>query len=94
LVIPNEAEIPPTVDVTVGQRDGESSELNASLDMGPHSKQEINDEVTMGSDYVVDVMYTDDTGQSPYKQRQEWPDAGQPLHVLLNDGIVFAVQMG
>lgn len=95
VIIHNEAEVPRTVEVTVGKRGGgKSSSINTSLDMKPHSKQKINNEVIMGSDYVVDVIYTDDTGQSPYKERQEWTDAGRPLHILLDDGIVFATQIG
>jgi hypothetical protein len=48
----------------------------------------------MDSDYDVEVTYTDETRESPYTETQEWNDAGQPLRVLLNDQIVFAVQIG
>ncbi len=80
--------------MTVTQRGGESSNIDTSLDMNPHSRQKINNEVIMDSDYDVEVTYTDDTGESPYSESQEWNDAGQPLHILLNDQIVFAVQIG
>jgi hypothetical protein len=48
----------------------------------------------MDSDYDLEVTYTDDSGEAPYSESQEWNDAGQPLHILLTDQIVFAVQMG
>lgn len=94
VIIHNEAEVSRTVEVTVTQRSGESSHIDTSLDMKPHSKQKINNEVIMDSNYDVEVIYSDDTGESPYKERQEWTDASQPLHILLDDGIVFTVQIG
>ena len=94
VIIHNEAEVSRTVEVTVTQRGGESPNIDTSLDMNPHSRQKINNEVIMDSDYDVKVTYTDDTGASPYSETQEWNDAGQPLHILLNDQIVFTVQIG
>ncbi|WP_267665674.1 hypothetical protein [Halorubrum yunnanense] len=94
VILHNEAEVSRTVEMTVTQRGGESSNIDTSLDMNPHSRQKINNEVIMDSDYDVEVTYTDDTGESPYSESQEWNDAGQPLHILLNDQIVFAVQIG
>ncbi|WP_338738389.1 hypothetical protein [Haloplanus salilacus] len=94
VILHNEAEVSRTVEVTVTQRGAESSNIDNSLDMDPHSRQKINNEVIMDSDYDVEVTYTDDTGESPYSESQEWNDAGQPLHILLNDQIVFAVQIG
>jgi hypothetical protein len=94
VTIHNEAEISRTVELTVTKRGEESSSIDTSLDMDPHSKQKINNEVIMDSNYDVEVTYTDDTGESPYKERQEWNDAGQPLHILLDDQIVFTVQIG
>lgn len=48
----------------------------------------------MNSDYDVAVTYADGTAESPYAETQEWTDAGRPLHIILNDQIVFAVQIG
>jgi len=62
--------------------------------MSPHSREKINNEVIMDSDYDVEVTYTDKARESPYSETQEWNDAGKPLHILLNDQIVFAVQIG
>jgi len=94
VILHNEAEVSRTVEVTVTQRGAESSNIDTSLDMSSHSRQKINNEVIMDSDYDVEVTYTDDTGESPYSESQEWNDAGQPLHVILTDQIVFAVQIG
>ncbi|WP_396613729.1 hypothetical protein ACH9L7_17800 (plasmid) [Haloferax sp. S1W] len=48
----------------------------------------------MESDYDVEVTVTDATSESPYTETQEWNDATQSLHVILNEQIVFAVQIG
>jgi hypothetical protein len=94
VIIQNIAEVSRTVDVTVTQRDGTSPNIETSLDMSPHSRAKINNEVIMDSDYDVEVTYTEETRESPYSETQEWNDAGKPLHILLNDQIVFAVQIG
>jgi len=94
VILHNEAEVSRTVEVTVTQRGAESSNIDTSLDMNPHSRQKINNEVIMDNDYDVAIRYTDETGETPYSETQEWNDAGQPLQILLNDQIVFAVQIG
>ena len=94
VIIHNVAEVSRAVEVAVTKRGGESPSIETSLEMDPHSRQEINNEVIMDSDYDVEVTYTDETRESPYTETQEWNDAGQPLRVLLNDQIVFAVQIG
>jgi len=76
------------------RRGGAAPSIETSLDMGPHSRQKINNDVILDSDYNVDVTYTDETRESPYSETQEWNDAGQPLQILLHDQIVFAVQIG
>ncbi len=48
----------------------------------------------MESDYEVEVSFTDTARDSSYSETQEWNEAGQPLHIILNDQIVFAVQIG
>jgi hypothetical protein len=48
----------------------------------------------MDSDYDAEVTYTDETEDSSDSETQEWADAGQSLRILLNDQIVFAVQIG
>ena len=94
VIIHNVAEVSRTVEATVTQRGDTSPNIETSFDMNPHSRQKINNEVIMDSDYDVEVTYTDETSESPYSETQEWNDAGQPLQILLNDQIVFAVQIG
>ncbi|MFB6206610.1 MAG: hypothetical protein ABEJ05_08820 [Haloglomus sp.] len=94
VIFHNEAEVSRTVQVTVTQRGEESPNIDTRLDMEPHSRQKINNEVIMNSDYDVAVTYSDGTTESPYSETQEWNDAGQALHIILNDQIVFAVQIG
>jgi hypothetical protein len=94
VILHNEAAASRTVELTVTQRGGESADIDTSLDMNPHSRRKINTEVLMDSDYDVAVTYTDDTGPASYSETQEWNDAGQPLHILLNDQIVFTLQIG
>jgi hypothetical protein len=94
VIFHNEAEVSRTVEVTVTQRGTDSSNIDTTLEVSPHSTQTINNEVIMNSDYDVAVTYSDETGDSPYSETQEWNDAGQPLHIILNDQIVFTVQIG
>lgn len=48
MIVHNEAEISRAVEVTVTQRGDQSSHIDTSLDMGPHTRYEIYTEVTMG----------------------------------------------
>lgn len=92
--IRNEADVARTVEVTVTKRGSESSRIDTSLEIPPNSQQRINNKVIMDSDYDVEVSYTDPTRDAPYSETQAWDDAGKPLHVILNNQIVFAVQIG
>jgi hypothetical protein len=94
VIIHNVAEVSRTVDLTVTQRGDTSPTVETSLDMDPHSSHKINNQVIMDSDYDVEVTYSDETRDAPYSETQEWTDAGQPLRILLDDQIVFAVQVG
>ncbi len=90
----NEGDVPRTIDLIVTQRDSESSRIDTRLELRPNEQEKINNRVIMGSDYDVEVSFTDTNRESPYSETQEWNDAGQPLHIILNDQIVFAVQIG
>jgi hypothetical protein len=94
VIIHNVTAVSRTVDVMVTQRGSTSPAIETSFEMDPHSRRKINNEVIMDSDYDVEVTYTGESKESPYSETQEWNDAGQPLHILLNDQIVFTVQMG
>ncbi|SEL98279.1 hypothetical protein SAMN04488691_11353 [Haloferax larsenii] len=48
----------------------------------------------MGGGYDVEVSVEDATSNSPYTETQEWNDARKSLHIILNEQIVFAVQIG
>lgn len=90
----NEGDVPRTVDLTVTQRGNESTSIDTQLEMGPNDQTKINNKVLMGNDYDVEVSFTDTTRESPYSETQEWNDADKSLHIILNDQIVFAVQIG
>lgn len=94
VVLHNEGDERRTVDVTVREADGDSASIDRRIELDPHSSRTINNRVIMESDYDVEVSFTDATMDSPYTETQAWTDAGQPLHVVLNDQIVFAVQIG
>ncbi len=94
VIVHNVAAVSRTVALTVTQRGGESANIDTSLELQPHSRHEINNEVIMDSDYDVEVSYTDETADAPYSETQEWNDAGQPLYIILTDQIVFTVQIG
>ena len=93
-VVHNEGDVSRTVDLTVTQRGSESSRIDTRLEVRPNEQEKINNKVIMQSDYNVEVSSTDTTRESPYSETQEWKDAGQPLHIILYDQIVFAVQIG
>lgn len=90
----NEGDVLRTVDLTVTRRGSESPRIDTRFEVGPNEQEKINNEVIMESDYDVEVSFTDTTRESPYSEIQEWDDAGQPLHIILDDQIVFAVQIG
>lgn len=90
----NEGDVPRTIDLTVTQRDSESSHIDTRLELRPNEQEKINNKVIMESDYDVEISFTDTNRESPYSETQEWNDAGQPLHIILTDQIVFAIQIG
>jgi hypothetical protein len=90
----NEGDVSRTVDLTVTQRDSESPRIDTRLELRPNEQEKINNRVIMGNDYDVETSFTDTNRESPYLETIEWNDAGKPLHIILNDQIVFAVQIG
>lgn len=78
----------------VTERGSESSRIDTRLELGPNEQEKINNKVIMGSTYDVEISFIDTNRESPYSETQEWNDAGQPLHIILNDQIIFAVQIG
>lgn len=94
VLVHNDGDVPRTVDLTVTQRDSESPRVDTRLELKPNEQEHINNRVIMGSDYDVAVSFIDENRDSPYAETQEWNNARQPLHVILNDQIVFAVQIG
>lgn len=94
VLVHNKEDMPRTVDLIVTQRGNESTRIDTHFEIGANDQTEINNKVLMGSDYDVDVSFTDTTRESPYSETQEWNDAGKSLHIILNDQVVFTVQMG
>ena len=94
VVIHNEGNERRTVDLTVTKRGSESSSIDTSLALEPNTQETINNEVIMGDDYDVKVTVTRTATESAYTEIQEWNDAGKSLHVILNEQIVFAIQIG
>jgi hypothetical protein len=94
VVLHNEGSGPRTVELIVTRRDGESPGIDTALELDPNSRGTINNEVVVEDDYDVAVTVTGPTGNAPYTGTQGWSGAGQPLHVILTDQIVFAVEIG
>jgi hypothetical protein len=95
IILHNEAANRLRIDVRVTKRDDSAATVDTSLELGPNERRKINNEVLMGSDYEVEVAVTDESGDSSeYTETQEWTDAGKPLHVIVREQIVFAVQVG
>lgn len=84
-----------TIDVTVRTRSDDSTEIDTSVELESNARHTINNKVLMGNNYDVEVTFTDEAdGSSPYTETQEWNNAGKPLHIIVREQIVFAVQVG
>lgn len=90
----NEGEVSRNVDLTVTRPGSESPQIDTRFAVVPGEQEKINNKVIMESDYDVAVSFTDRTRDSPYAETYEWNAASQPLHIILDDQIVFAVQVG
>ena len=94
IVLHNEAKDSVAIELLVTSQGSDSAVVDTSISLEPNTRRTINNEVIMGSDYEVEVTFTSDSTDSPYTETQQWDDAGQPLHVIIHDQIVFAVQVG
>ena len=95
VVLHNETDDRLRVGVTVTRRDGGTDSVDASVEMAPNSRRIINNEVVMGATYDVSIdVGESESGSAPAGESVTWEDAGRPLHVLLHDGIEFAVEIG
>ena len=95
VVLHNEATGDRTIDVTVTGRGDDTATVDVSIDLKPNERHTINNEVVMGSDYDVEVAFTDESSDaSAYRETQAWKSAHGSLHVIVHDQIVFAVQIG
>lgn len=95
IILHNEATNPRQIDVTVTEHDDNSTKIDTRVELDSNTRHTINNEVLMGNDYDVAVTFTDKTINPPaYTETQEWNDAGEPLHVIVHEQIVFAVQVG
>jgi hypothetical protein len=79
--------------LSVKQRDSQSSRIETPLELGPNEQEKINNEIIMKSECHVEVSFTDTDRASPHSETQQWNDASHPLHIILDDQIVFAVQI-
>ncbi|AFK18195.1 hypothetical protein E6P09_05360 [Haloferax mediterranei ATCC 33500] len=95
IVLHNEATNTRTIDVLVTERSTDSTKVDTTIELEPNKRQTINNKVIMEADYDVEITFSDPSfDDSPYTESYEWNDAGQPLHVIVHDQIVFAVQVG
>lgn len=95
IVLHNETASHRTIDVTVTERDDDSPKVDSRIELEPNARHTINNKVLMGSDYDVVVAFTDGMDDSSeYTETQRWNSAEKPLHVIIDDQIVFAVQIG
>jgi hypothetical protein len=94
IVLHNGAAGSRTAAVLVTQGSDDEPRVDTSVELAPNARHTINNEVLMNADYEVEVTMTGDFADSPYGETHSWDDAGQPLHVILHEQIVFAVQVG
>lgn len=94
IVLHNEAPDQRSVAVLVTQDGDDEPRIDTGFEMAPNTRETINNEVLMNADYDVEVTMTGEFADSPYSETHSWQDAGQPLHVIVHEQIVFAVQVG
>ena len=94
VVLHNESKTALDVAVRVTGRSADAPRIDTSVALDPHTRHTFNNDVLMNGDYDVRVAVTrSDTG-SENTETHEWNDAGRTLHVLIDEEIVFAVQVG
>lgn len=95
VVLHNEVDDQRTVDVTVTAVGDDATIVDETVELAGNASRTINNRVVMGDDYDVRVAVDGAaTDGSDYVETQRWTEAGQPLHALVNDQVVFAVQIG
>ncbi|MFC7204905.1 hypothetical protein ACFQJC_15415 [Haloferax namakaokahaiae] len=94
IVFHNETPTAQTVALSVTHRRDDSTVVETTIELPAHSQHTVNNEVVMKSDYDVRVSATAESDDEPYTETYTWKDANQPLHVIVNDQLVFAVQVG
>jgi len=94
IILHSEASRSREVTVTATRTDDEEVLLDRSLIPEPNEGEKFNNELLMDDTYDVRVEFTDDDRDSPYTETYRWPDAQDPLHVLIGEQIIFAVQVG
>jgi hypothetical protein len=95
IILHNEAPNERTIDITVVNQGNDATEIDTGLKLDPHARHKINNKLLMGNDYEVTMTFSDESANiSEYTETQEWIDAGKPLHVIINDQLVFATQIG
>ena len=94
IILHNAATSERDVTVTVTDQRDATSKIDSNVALGPNTSHTFNNRVMMNGDYEVHVAFTENSVHgSPYTETHEWKNANQPLHIILNDQIVFAVQV-
>lgn len=93
IVLHNEARGRRTVDVRVTSGSDSTEAFTDSFELESNGRHTINNEVLMGSNYTVQITVSGESTEA-YTEAYEWTAAGKPLHVIVNDQIVFAIQVG
>ena len=94
IILHNESTNALSIDVYVTGKNADEPRIDTTVDLDPNMRHDFNNKVLMNSDYNVQVTFADSSAdESEYSETYEWTNADQPLHVLMNDQIVFAVQV-
>ncbi|WP_424016438.1 hypothetical protein ACOZ4N_11040 [Halorientalis pallida] len=94
VIIHNEATEQRTIEIRVVDRADETTAIESSVKMSPHTRHRFNNQVTEQSDYRVRIQVTEGTSEMYGTDKTRmWTDADTPLHVIVHERIVFAVQI-
>lgn len=94
VIIHNEAAERRTIEIRVVDRADETKTIESSVEMAPNTRHRFNNQVREQSDYRVRIQVTDGTDEMYGTEKTRmWNDADTPLHVIVHERIVFAVQI-
>lgn len=95
IILHNESMKTLSIDVHVTGKNTDEPRIDTTVDLDPNTRHKFNNDVLMNGNYDVRISTTDSSGSgSATTETHEWENADHTLHVLIEEDIVFAVQVG